>query len=541
MFSLASFGGLILAAGANALAAFDAGSWTPYASGFGAGSLRKIVADGSRLLVLTELGLFEMEQAGQATPIGDRLDNGSYPANQRFTDVEVADGVITVASTAGVATLIAGSSWTFSYPNGPGSNFFKSFAVDDDGMLWASSGLTEGGYGVYSFDGTRWRNYDTRTNPEIMSNTVMDITGGPNGSAWFVSRGGGVVEHRGQGKFFQYGPANTPGFPGIDNDASYAAVEGVESDSRGNIWSLHELSGGALLSCRTADSTWYFYSDPSLPIGLKTRGLTADQYGRVWMMIIDAFHGLLVFDDKGTPGNITDDTWTRFLAKDASGINAENDVTAIAVDLLGDIWIGTDRGLRTIFNPRTSDRVSKTCFNTRCNIEGLFISSVAIDPVNNKWLGTKDGVFVLTPDGSEIIAQYTKENSDLLDNEIISILVHPSTGVAYIATRRGLSSLSTPYVEPTQVFGELRVSPNPFRPGIDDRLLIDGLVEASVIKILSVSGDLVAEVPSPGGRIGFWDGRTSDGSFAASGVYFVVAAAANGKQAGVTKVAVVRP
>jgi hypothetical protein len=321
----------------------------------------------------------------------------------------------------------------------------------------------------------------------------------------------------------------------------FPAVEGIRMDNKGNIWSLHYRSGGGLLGCRTPDSTWRFFNDPSLPRGMIVNGFTVDQSGRKWVMINNStFRGLIVFDDKGTLDNTADDTWTRFPANDVAGINAENDVTSVAVDKLGDVWIGTDRGLRTMFNPRVNDRVSKTCFNTRCNIEGLYISSIAIDPVNNKWLGTKDGVFVLTPDGSEILAQYNTGNSPLLDNEIISIFVHPTTGVAYMATRRGLSSLGTPYVQPVATFGDITVAPNPFRPAVDGQLNIDGLVEGSIIKILSVSGDLIAELTSPGGRVGFWDGRTKNGTFAATGVYFVVAASANGKQAGVAKVAVVK-
>jgi hypothetical protein len=213
----------------------------------------------------------------------------------------------------------------------------------------------------------------------------------------------------------------------------------------------------------------------------------------------------------------------------------------VAVDILGDVWVGTDRGLRTIFNPSEPERVSKTCFNTRCNIEGQYITSIAVDPVNNKWIGTKEGVFVLSADGSDIIAQYDTDNSPLLDNEIVALTIHPETGVAYIATQRGLSSVVTPYVQPVASFDKLVVAPNPFRPGIDDRIMIDGLVEGAVIKILSISGNLVAELVSPGGRVGFWDGRTMDGDFAPSGIYFVVAASPNGAQTATAKLAVVRP
>jgi ligand-binding sensor domain-containing protein len=537
--SVASFDNHVVVAADHELFSFDGVSWTRLASAFAAGDLRKLLPDGERLLILSQFGLYELRAPASITQIADRLNTGDYPAGLVFTDFAMDGNSIVTATTSGIAARGESDRWNFSFPDGPASNFFKALAVDGDGVLWAASGLSE--KGIYSFDGQIWRNYDSRNQPEILSNAVTDVTSGPDGSVWFSTRGGGVVQRRADGVFLNYSPQNVPGFPGIENAPAFAAVEGIHSDARGNIWSLHLRSNGGLLGCRRPDDTWLFFSDPSMPVGRVVSGLTVDRQGRKWLMITDEmYRGLLVFDDKGTLEQSSDDTWTRFRANDANAVNAQNDVTSLAVDILGDIWIGTDRGLRTIFNPRINDRVSKTCFNVRCNIEGLYISSIAIDPVNNKWLGTKDGVFVLSPDGSEIIAQYNTANSDLLDDEIMSILVHPGNGIAYIATRRGLSSLETPYVEPLRTFESITIGPNPFRPGVDDRLLIDGLVENAIVKVLSVSGVVVAEFSSPGGRVAFWDGRTDDGAYAASGVYFIVAAAPNGKQSGVGKVAVIR-
>jgi hypothetical protein len=537
--SLAIQDGRLLAATAEAVLGFDGGTFNLQTGALGAGAHRRIRVQGGELHLLTALAVFRVESGGNVVQIGDRLDNGSYPVNPRFTDIGFTGTELVVASSDGISRQTTGGAWAFSRPDGPASNFFKSLAVDDAGVLWAASGLSD--RGIYAYDGTRWMNFDSKSVSQITANAVMDVTDGPDGSVWFATRGGGVVERKADGTFLNHTVGTVPDFPGLDDNPLFPAVEGIKRDNRGNVWSLHFRSGGGLLGCRTPDGSWRFYSDPSLPKGTIVSGLAVDQSSRKWIMMNTSnFRGLLVFDDKGTLANTSDDTWTRFNANDAAGINAENEVTSVAVDMLGDVWIGTDRGLRTIFNPRVNDRVSKTCFNTRCNIEGLYISAIGIDPVNNKWLGTKDGVFVLTPDGSEILAQYNTGNSPLLDNDIINILVHPQTGVAYIATRRGLSSLATPFVQPVASFGEITVAPNPFRPAIDGQLSIDGLVEGSIIKILSVSGDLVAEVPSPGGRIGFWDGMTGSGAPAASGMYFVVAASANGKQAGVAKVAVIK-
>ncbi len=537
--SLAVAQNRVIAATPDALVSYDGSSWVTLLSGLGAGAFKRLLALPDQLFLLTELALFEVASDGTATQMGDRLDNGAYPTNPRLTDLEYRFPLLIVGSTEGYNLHSSTKKWSFSHPQGPASNFFKALAVGEGGVLWAASGLSD--KGIYAYDGSSWSNYNNRSNQEISSNSVMDVSSGPNGSVWFATRGGGVIERRANGSFANHTVGTVPNFPGLDDNPAFPAVEGIRQDGKGNMWSLHFRSGGGLLGCRTPDSTWRFYTEPTLPKGLIVSGLEVDQSGRKWVMMnTSAFRGLLVFDDKGTLESTSDDTWTRFNANDANGIRAENEVTSIAVDKLGDIWIGTDRGLRTIFNPRINDRVSYTCIYSTCNLEGQYISSIAIDPVNNKWLGTKDGVFVLSPDGGTILAQYNTDNSPLLDNEIISLLVHPATGIAYFATRRGLSSLTTPYVEPVGTFGEITVSPNPFRPSTDGQLNIDGLVEGSIIKILSVSGDLVAEVPSPGGRIGFWDGRGKNGAFAATGVYFVVAASANGKQAGVAKVAVIK-
>lgn len=541
--AIASFGGRVVAATSGILFEFTGTDWQErHTLPGGSGSIRALAPRGSELLVLTTLQLMTWRIGEDARTVGDRLDNGAYPAQPRFTDVHVVDAAVHLSSTAGITAYVEGSPWTFRKPEGPGSNFFKSLVVDVSGMLWGTSGLSDGGRGFYRFDGARWRNYLVATDPDIKTNNMMYAAVAGDGTLWFSTRGTGVLSLSPDGAFGNYGPANVPGFPGVTVDANYPSVEGIAVDSKGTVWTLHNETNTSHLGCRTADGSWYFFRLPSAPTGLYASAMTMDQFGAKWGIFTSTptWSGLFMHDDNGTPALTGDDRFKWFPATDANGINATDLVTAVEVDRLGDVWIGTDRGIRTIFNPQVSERISKTCFNTRCNVEGLYITSVAVDPVNNKWLGSKDGVFVLSPDGSEIIAQYDTRNSPLLDNEIIDIVVHPSTGVAYIATRRGLSSLSTPYAQPNESFGEIRVAPNPYRHSVDDRVLIDGLVEGSIIKVLTVAGDLVVELPSPGGRVGFWDGRDAKGAPVPSGVYFIVAASANGKQAGVAKIAVIR-
>jgi hypothetical protein len=69
--------------------------------------------------------------------------------------------------------------------------------------------------------------------------------------------------------------------------------------------------------------------------------------------------------------------------------------------------------------------------------------------------------------------------------------------------------------------------------------LIDGLVENSTVKVLGIDGTLVREIASPGGRVGFWDGRDMNGKEVGSGVYVLVAYSSDGSRVAKGKVAVV--
>jgi ligand-binding sensor domain-containing protein len=542
--AMASVGGQPLIATQSKLYRFSGTAWEEFVGVLPGGQVRSLYSSGDVAMLVTQYGLYRVGADAIVTQIGERVDTPTYPVGTVLSDVAVdAEGNVILASNRGVARWTESQPWDFRKPNGPNSNFIQSMVVDpSSGLLWVASGTSAGGSGVYQFDGARWTNLTVSTTPDLLTNAITDVVPAGSGALWLATWGGGVLNYSPGGTFEAYNNSNVPGFPGVPENTDFAAVRTLRMDSRGNLWMLHYNAPTSLLGVRTAEGNWHFISDPTIPTELEVVMFTIDQFDQKWIVVDDPdFRGILILNDNRTPSQFSDDTWIRLRASDANVLNADADVTTVTVDLLGDVWIGTDRGLRTVFNPSEPDRVSKTCFNTRCNIEGQYITTIAIDPVNNKWIGTKEGVFVLSADGSEIIAQYDVENSPLLDNEIQAITIHPETGVAYIATRRGLSSLVTPYVQPVTTFEDLVVSPNPFRPGIDERVMIDGLVEGAVIKILSVSGNLVAEIASPGGRVGFWDGRTTEGEYAASGVYFVVAAAPNGSQAATAKLAVVRP
>ena len=64
--------------------------------------------------------------------------------------------------------------------------------------------------------------------------------------------------------------------------------------------------------------------------------------------------------------------------------------------------------------------------------------------------------------------------------------------------------------------------PNPYFLPNSNPLTIKGFFAGSTLKVLSVSGELIQELKTPGGNIGQWDGTDKRGNPVATGVYFLV-------------------
>ena len=77
------------------------------------------------------------------------------------------------------------------------------------------------------------------------------------------------------------------------------------------------------------------------------------------------------------------------------------------------------------------------------------------------------------------------------------------------------------------------------RPDYTGNVIITGLMNNSVVKIVNAAGRLVKEGTSVGGAYS-WDRLTNDGKQAAAGVYYVLATDADGDNGVATKFLIVR-
>jgi len=451
-----------------------------------------------------------------------------------------ADGA-PVVGTAGQGLVTFEGTWTSHVPNGPNSNQFISVAVDPAGSVWAASGNSGNGKGFYRFNGREWKSF-TAAGDALPTDDYFRISVGCNGNVWASSWGWGVAEIPAGADSFQVYGRNI-GMIGLPNDTNYVVVSSVACDGAGNTWmSVINAADGNILIARDPSGSWH-----RIPVIYGGAGLTSltdnipidrcfafDAAGNLWAASRDrTFRGVFAFAN----GGAIRDT-ARFFLSEANGLPS-NEIRTIVTDRDNDIWIGTDHGIAIVLDPERPTAAGAIA--SYRPLLGLTINTIAVDPLNQKWIGTPEGVILLSPDGTQQVASYTVDNTGgkLMDNDVRSIAIDAPTGTVYFGTANGLSSLITAGPAPVASFDGLRVYPNPFRVPADMPVTIDGLVESSSLKILAVDGRVVRTIVTPGGRIGFWDGRDEQGVTVASGVYVVVAYAQDGKVA-TGKVAVIR-
>lgn len=455
--------------------------------------------------------------------------NNFYVENSNYFLIATDKGILTYKDT----------DVKLSFPDGPTENYFYSITIDQSGKLWAGSGrdITQGG--IYStYDGNSWDNFLTSTNPEIVSNSFHNVTSDNFGNIFFSSWGRGLTILK-NNQFINYNTDNSI-LVGITDLPQFLVIASAQTDNQGNIWILNwNAADRNQLTVITNTNEWYQFSmAPTISTTDYVENFLIDRNNTKWFGVFSSSgdgKGLYYFNENGSFSNTADDS--KGMLTTSNGLN-DNQITALALDNRGEIWIGTPSGVNVISNPANPQERISGVFNLRL----LSVTALAVDPVNQKWVGSSQGITLANSDGSSILAQYDLNNSPLPTNEIKSIAVNKDNGLIYFGTNFGLTSLSTPYIEAKNEFNELFIYPNPLiiENGETPLLKIDGLIKDSEIKIITVSGKLIAEFSSPGGRMAVWDGTTIENVNITSGVYFVVAYEAESTESTVGKFVIIR-
>ncbi|PID57940.1 MAG: hypothetical protein CR986_08460 [Ignavibacteriae bacterium] len=424
-------------------------------------------------------------------------------------------------------------------PNAPVSNSMLSLTVDSEGNLWSATGKDAEGMGVMKFDGTKWENINRNNNDAFLTNDFHKVSSSEN-AVFFSNWGRGFVRLV-DTTYQVFNAANTD-LVGIPIDRNFIVINGIEEDQNGNVWFLNYWAADKKpISVLSKEGKIYSYGNNSVINSVITvKEIIIDQNNTKWFtgdMGGDvSTRGLYYLNNNNTLENEDDDTWGRLTAR--NGLRDE-DIRAMAIDKYGELILGTRLGVDIIPDPANPNSLRGDQY---FSLRSQTINSIIVDPINQKWFATENGIFLVNSDGSVLIANYTKDNSPLPTNFIKSLAIDKEKGIIYAGSDFGVTAITTLFIEPNNDFSDLYVYPNPITliSGSDANLTISGLVEDSQIKILDVTGKVIDEFIALGGKKTNWNCKTSEGEMIATGIYVIVAYNPEADKIGYTKFAVIR-
>jgi ligand-binding sensor domain-containing protein len=504
-------------------------------------SIIDIAFDGSKLLILRNEGsgckvevLVSFTDSARFVTSNSTLQGSSLIPPSSLRIGTVSNGIIQQTA----------SGWIEYYPNGPQSNFFNSLVVDDNGVLWAASGSTTTA-GFYRYDASLPENAQWKNFPSFAGGCYR-VSKGVKGSVWISSWGDGVREIVGDTIHRTLNYFSNPSLPGARADISTFVVTGsVAVDNQGMTWISNRVEdeGRSLLRLNDDGSATFFDNQYSSSEGW-FHSMAIDRNGTKWLagdIPWQTISGGIYLFNEDLNFTIFGIQTTRGWGYLSSADGLKSDIVlSFAVDLDGSVWIGTGKGVTIIPDPQYPKQQS-TCYALQAYAPP-FVQSIAVDALNNKWISTNNGIFVVNADGSELLRTYDVASTDgqLLTNDVRSIAIDQQRGIVYFGTEQGLSSLAIEAVQTNPSYTNLEIGPNPFILPSERPLTIRNLVTASSIKVMTLSGIVVAQFDAQGGGRAFWDGRDKNGALVSSGIYFIIAYAENGSQTVVGKVAVIR-
>ena len=449
-------------------------------------------------------------------------------------------------------------------PGGPKYNYF-GFLRYKNNMLYTTGG-PGGDYNqrpatVQLFDGNEWtflqdnvKGVEGTESSSWMFVEMYSVDVDPRDSRHiFASGRTGVYEYY-DGKLVKYYNKDNSILHTATTSNRYVLVLSLIYDDEGNLWMLQSSVTDNSIVELTKDGKWIsHYQSLLMNDGKSLNGLRS--------LIIDS-RGLLWFTNRHWDTssfycyNPKTDQIERYMTKlvnqDGVVANEAYSPRCIEEDLEGNLWLGTLNGLFMIDAASATGSLEyatqvKVPRNDGTNyadylLAGVDINCIAVDGANRKWIGTNGrGVYLISADNMEQIQHFTADNSPLLSDIIEAIAINHETGEVFIGTDQGLCSYMSDATkaEASMVKDNVYAYPNPVVSSYDGLITIVGLSLDADVKILSVSGQLVAQGRSNGGTF-TWNGRDRQGRRVASGVYMVASATSSGEKGTVCKIAIIK-
>lgn len=441
-----------------------------------------------------------------------------------------------------------GEKLRFYTPNCPYSKLSWDIEIYDNTVWVASGGLSYTGNplysanGIYIFKNNSWTNKNFKTTDNF--NKVVDILkiaiDPISKHAFLGSYGWGLAEYYNGDIQKIYDKSNSSLGGSQIGDTSFINIRGLCYDNENNLWVSNY---GAInpVSVRYADGRWKSFSLGTSQ-NRKVGKIIIDDFGQKWITF-PTTKGLIVFDE-----NRQEIKYKKLDNSEGNGNLPAATVYDIAKDIDGKIWVGTNAGIAVFYDP------SSVFTNYNFDAQQIWIdngdesgyllasesvTAIAVDGANNKWIGTRNGVWYVSEDGTEIIYNFNTDNSPLPVNYIRDIAINQNTGEVFFATDGGIVSLRNYATKGGETHEDVYAYPNPVKPDYNGLIAIKGLVRDANVKITDIAGNLVFETTAEGGQA-IWNGKDFSGRKVHSGVYLIYSTNENGSETHITKLLIVR-
>lgn len=545
------------------------------------GPIYNIEYNTNGLTIATGDRLYQVAPAGNLNHITRPADFLYIPASSdNMTEVWFGD------KRKGLASVkLSGESWTvtrnYMLPNAPAVFAATSFAQHPSkGLLVLTHGYTPATFQLSQgvtmelsgYDNGRWTNYapaytlPERTSISHMTNGMAVDPDNPN-LVYITSVHNGIIrlnlndptdiiqmtrandENKKYDSFVELLPVS-PVLPGFANFSP------PYFDNKGNMWMVHpdfddSDNPNPHLFCWLAEDRRATTSaaNARLPKEVEVEYRVNHNNSAYVVPLKKTGNGLLVYvpyqydetlllvDTNGTPHDTSDDkvySENNFYDADGNKVEVRQAKFVWEDPYTGYVWVGHLNGLfyfipsQVVAGDFHVNRV-KVSRNDGTNLadyllEGVTVNGMTSDSEGRKWFATSGaGIICTSSDGREIIMEFNTANSPLPDDAVYGIGYNPKSNSLMISTAGGLAEYSLPASETGSGKTDVRVYPNPVRPGFQNYVTITDIPEGALIKIVDSGGNLVKELGTMSGFEIQWD--LSDSSFkrVRSGVYYILA------------------
>lgn len=400
---------------------------------------------------------------------------------------------------------------------------------------------------VCSMEDERWHHLNGTALDTLFD--IVEAVADPNDANHVVaaSWGQGIVDIHDRQVTAVYNESNSNGTlqPYISGSYRSLRTSAVAFDRSGNLWATNSLNRYGLVE-RTTDGTWHRFDTYSM-VGTNELDHVLCDSVRGYIWFYGRANALYVHDGNSRMAYVDPNNGSK---KTTTGVNC------VVQDHHGDLWIGTNGGIKVIYdaykafsNGGNGEKSPVNCSNIIIDngsfVEYLMayesVTCIAVDGANRKWVGTLNGgLYLIDDNGLRELQHFTTQNSPLLSNHILSIAIQPNSGEVFIGTDQGLISYHGTATYATAMPDEdIHAYPNPVEPDYEGPIAIKGFTRNALVHITDAAGHVVYSTRALGGQA-IWYGRTNSGQRVSSGVYYVFASDEENGNRSVTKILVVR-